>query len=375
MRFYNGLIYKKDFTFHKCELYTEGRLISRESSDGKSYDLKGFRVIPGLIDIHLHGAVGHDFMEGTSEALSAIAAYEAKEGITTLCPATMTMPYEDILKVCRIIRDFIPDDNQASIAGINMEGPFFAKDKAGAQNPAFLKLPDINFVSQALKESGNLIKIVNLAPELDGAIDFINKLSSTLRISIAHTCCDYETAVSAINAGACHIAHIFNAMPALMHRNPGPIAAGADNQNCTAEIILDGCHIHPAAARCAFRLFGIERMILISDSMMAAGLPDGNYELGGQCVSVKERRASLDSGVLAGSASNLFDCLKQACFNVGISLEHAVRAATYNPALAIGILDNYGTLEAGKTASFVIIDDELDIKAVILRGKFIKNNL
>lgn len=375
MKIVNAKIFTKNFTFEEGSLQTKAdKIVSVNNEDQEVIDAQGLNVIPGLIDIHFHGSVRHDFMEGTVEALDAISRYQASQGITAICPATMTMSKEDILKACENAKNYQVKEDGADLVGINMEGPFVSERKVGAQNPAYVIKPDVNFFREAQKASGNLIKLMAIAPETEGALEAIAELKGEVLPSIAHTVANYDIAKKAIDLGAKHITHLYNAMPGLAHREPGPIAAGSDSPECDAEIILDGVHIHPAAARCAFRLFGKERMILISDSMMAVGLPDGEYELGGQKVYVKGRLATLASGTIAGSATNLYECMKTAYQKMDLPIETVVRCATYNPAKSIKVLDRYGTLEEGKIASFLFVDNDLNLKGIVLRGKFLKKD-
>jgi len=281
----------------------------------------------------------------------------------------------------------------AELVGINMEGPFLSLGKAGAQNHEYLAAPDADMVRRLDERSGGLIKIIALAPELDGAMEFIDNLLAAeetqtaggsapdemrdsgkrcgkYRISLAHTGADYETAYEAFDHGMNHITHLYNAMQPMHHRAPGPIPAGIEH-HAEAEIIADGVHIEPAMVRLAFRMFGEDRMILISDSMEACGMPDGQYQLGGQDVTVCGNRAVLTDNpdTVAGSVTNLYKCMRCAVREMGIPLEAAVRAATMNPAVSIGIQDRYGSIEPGKIASLVIADTDLNIRAVILRGR------
>ena len=374
MRLYNISAYTTDFTFAPATIYTHGPLFAAHSSDDEAIDGHGLLAIPGLVDIHFHGAYGHDFMEGTPEALSTIARYEASCGVTAIHPATMTMAKEDIVKACANARNFVPQDDEASLLGIYMEGPFVSPHKVGAQNPHYVLAPSVDFFTKVQQAAGGLIKVLAIAPEEPGALDTIAALQDKVRLSIAHTCADYDITAKAFAAGALQLTHLYNAMPPLVHRAPGPIAAGADSDIVSAEIICDGIHIHPAAVRVAFKLFGAARMILISDSMMAVGLPNGEYSLGGQRVFVTDRKATLESGTIAGSATNLFTCMQIAHRQMGLPLETVIRAATYNPAAAVGALARVGTIEKGKEASLLLIDKELNLKGVLLRGKWLKRD-
>lgn len=376
MQIVNAQIYGTDFTFHQGSIGVAGdKFTTAGESSGEVVDAKGLYAIPGLVDIHFHGADGADFMDGTPEALHTIASYEASVGVTSICPASMTMGREDILKACANAAAFKAGEHEANLVGINMEGPFVSHQKVGAQNPAFVLKPSAQFFREAQQAAGGLIKLMAIAPETEGALETIRALKDEVLCSIAHTGAGYELACEAIKSGATHITHLYNAMPSLHHREPGPIAAGADAPWCEAEIICDGIHIHPAAVRCAFKLYGPDRMILISDSMMATGLKNGVYQLGGQKVTVTDRKALLDNGTIAGSATNLFDCMKTAVTKMQIPFETAVRCASWNPARSIGVLDTVGSIEPGKEASLLLVDTDLNLKAVLLRGRWLKCEL
>ncbi len=375
MKIINANVFNSDFRFEQKDVCIENGLFAQSTSDNEVIDAKDLYAIPSLVDIHFHGSMGYDFMDGTPEAVGTIARYQASIGVGAICPATMTMSEEDILKACENGKNFKAQDDMAELVGINMEGPFVSHQKVGAQNPAFVQKPSAELFRKAQKAAGGLIKLMAIAPESEGGLETICTLKDEVLSSIAHTTANYELACRAIAAGATHITHLYNAMPPLAHRDPGPIGAGADAPWCEAEIICDNIHIHPSAVRAAFRMYGPERMILISDSMMAVGLENGDYELGGQKVIVKDRKATLESGTIAGSATNLFDCMKIAHKIMRLPLSTVVRAASYNPARSIGVLDKYGSIENGKVASMLLIDKDVNLKAVILRGKVIVNNL
>ncbi len=375
MRIINARVYRPDFHFAADEICVQdGVFVPPEALSPAGaeeiIDAHGLYAIPGLVDIHLHGAAGADFMDGSAEALHTLTAYEAASGVTTICPASMTMAAVDILTACAAAREFRAGPAEANLAGIYMEGPFVAREKVGAQNPAFLQDPSAEFFRQAQKAAGGLIKFLALAPELPGAVELIAALHRQVTLCLAHTAADYEICCRALAAGADQLTHLYNAMPGLQHRSPGPIGAACDDPHCRAEIICDGIHIHPAAVRAAFKLFGEERLIFISDSMMACGLADGQYQLGGQAVQVRGRRAVLADGTIAGSASNLLDCLKTAVLQMSIPLESAVRCATFNPAQALG-LQHIGRIAPGCEASLLLLDDELNLQAVLLRGSWL----
>ena len=338
------------------------------NSDGKILDASGLIMIPGLVDIHFHGCMGADMCDGTVEALDVITSYEASVGVTSVCPATMTIPRDELLCVMKNAGDYTYHGG-AHLVGINMEGPFISPSKKGAQAAENIMHCDYEYFRQLQDAANGLIKLVDIAPEEPGAFEFIDKAKDETVISIAHTAADYDTAKEAIEHGASHATHLYNAMPSLHHRNPGVIGAVRDSQKCHAELICDGVHIHPSVIRATFAMFGAERMILISDSMRATGLEDGEYTLGGQPVTVRGNLATLHDGTIAGSATNLMDCMRFAVNEAGISLEEAIMCATANPAKEINIFDEAGSISVGKKADFVLLNNALDIVSVYIDGK------
>lgn len=387
----NGLIFHPDFQFHPGSLTLEDGQIAeisccssiKESSSAipgdapLRLDAEGCYVIPGLIDIHFHGCAGADFCDGTPDALYQIARYEAAQGITGICPASMTLSEADLLKIMDNAAEFSNNGNHQACAdflGIHLEGPFLSQAKCGAQNPAFLQKPDISLLRRLQQHAKGLIRIVDIAPEEDTDDTFIpavlQEYPQKCSISLAHTTADYNTCMSAFAKGASHVTHLFNAMNSFNHRAPGLIGAAYDTPHCKVELICDGIHIVPAVVRMAFQLFTAERIILISDSMRATGIPDGTYSLGGQTVTVSGRHATLENGTIAGSVTNLMDCMRHAV-SFGIPLESAVRSATANPAHSIGVDDRYGYLKPGYAANIVILNPDLSLRHVILHGKLL----
>ncbi len=370
MLFKNALIYRDDFTFQPGDLAVADSRFADKPSGSEVIDLAGKRVIPGLIDVHFHGNSGADFSDGDYAGLLKIARYLLKNGITSFSPASMTLPEKEIAAAFATaikLRDENPADASV-IRGITMEGPFFNPEKKGAQNADYLHLPDHDFFSRLNQAADGLLKIACVAPELPGALDFIKKVAPENTVSIAHTTANYAEAKAGIDAGASHVTHLFNAMPPLAHREPGVIGAAAENAAVTAELIVDGIHIHPSAVRAAFALFGAGRMVLVSDSMMACGMADGEYMLGGQKVFVNGRLATLSDGTIAGSATNLFDCMVTA-ISFDIAPEDAIRAATINPARVIGVDDEVGSITSGKLADFIVLNDDWTIAAVYKNGR------
>ena len=375
----NGLVFTDSCLFEKKDILISKDKISRleesrsfhSSLSSDSYDASDCYIIPGLTDIHFHGCMGYDFCDGTDEALEAITTYELSQGITTICPATMTLPEESLLKICQHAANYTPKTLGATICGINLEGPFLSYAKKGAQNPSYLRCPDQAMLSRLLEVSNHLIKLVAIAPEEAGAYECISAFKNQVSFSIAHTTADYATSLKAFEAGANHVTHLYNAMPAFSHRAPGVIGAAFDTPHCMVELICDGIHIHPSVVRSTFKLFGDDRVILISDSMMACGMPSGTYSLGGQAVTVTKNLATLKDGAIAGSATHLMDCLRIA-ISIGIPIESAIKAATLNPARAIGIEKNYGSITPGKIAHLVILKKDLSIKDIFFSGILLK---
>ncbi|MDR1019700.1 MAG: N-acetylglucosamine-6-phosphate deacetylase [Synergistaceae bacterium] len=354
--------------FEAGDIFIDGELISDKDCGGGIIDASGLLAVPGLIDIHLHGCVGSEFAAASDDGLKAMARYEAANGVTAVCPATPTLPEDALAESCRRISRF-GTPGGAAFAGIYLEGPFISPEKSGALNPAYAQKPDAALFRRLQSASGGMVKVLAVAPELEGAISVISEIRDDVVCSVAHTAADYETARLAFAAGARQVTHLFNAMPGFHHREPGVIGAASDAPECQAELICDGTHVHPSAVRAAFRLFGGDRVLMVSDSMMATGLGDGEYEIGGLPVSVRGGRATLaQGGALAGSTTNLTGCLRAAVRDMGIPIHTAVKCATVNPAKAIGVFSERGSLDAGKLADIVLLDGGLNVKQVILRG-------
>lgn len=372
----NANVYTEDGTFVKKDVHICGDRIAADVTaawdavENTLLEAEGMYLIPGLTDIHLHGCVGYDFCDGTPEAIEAMAVYEAQNGITTICPATMTLDDDTLTRVFTTAAAY-KSDRGADLVGINMEGPYFSHAKKGAQNPDYLRLPNAEHFRKMQTLTNGMIKLVDVAPELEGAMEFIKEVKDEVVVSLAHTTADYDTALKAYENGASHLTHIYNAMPPFSHRSPGVIGAALDSPHCHVEMIVDGVHIDPSVVRATFKMFGDDRIILISDSMMATGLKDGQYSLGGQKVTVTGNKATLADGTIAGSATNLMKCL-QTAISYGIPLASAVKCAAVNPAKEIGCYKDYGSITPGKIANMVLLDQEYQVKAVILKGKVLE---
>ena len=409
----NGMVYQEDKRFTKMDLYIEnGRIVeSREQvTDTVVVEAEGLLVFPGLIDIHSHGAMECDFSDGSVEGLKTILSYEAAHGITSYCPASMTLEKERLLHIFRMMKEWQDGEGMAHLAGLYMEGPFLDSCKSGAHRKECIMLPDVDFFRECNEICGNKIRVVTLSPggkwghglelhadwkagenpnaigerkredivrEREDAVResedvrrkgmaFIRELHKEVVISLGHTSADYDTAKEALAAGARQVTHLFNAMMPMGHRAPGLIGAASENEHCMAELICDGIHVHESMVRAAFKLFP-GRIVLISDSMRATGMGDGVYDLGGQQVNVNGKLATLADGTIAGSVSNLYDCMRMAvAFDIPIG--EAIAAATMNPAKSIGIYDQVGSLGPGKRADIIIADVNLELVRIFQAG-------
>ncbi len=370
MRFTNAKVFTPHGFVRGGFTVEDGRfceIFAGECSGG--VDLGGACVIPGLVDIHTHGAAGADFSDGDLAGLERMAAHLAKCGVTSFAPTSMTLPYEVLAAAFQTaveLRDKRPA-GCARVMGIHMEGPYFSEKKKGAQNGAYLKLPDPEGFRKLYEGCGGLVRIVDVAPELEGAAPFTEAARELCTVSVAHTDADYEAAKAVYAAGASHLTHLYNAMPGIHHRKPGVIGAASECENVAAELICDGLHVHPSAVRMAFRLFP-GRICLISDSLRCCGMPDGEYELGGQQVFLSGGVARLADGTIAGAASDLGRDMRNAVA-FGIPREEAILAATIRPAQEIGRAHEIGSIEKGKLADFVVCDEDLNPSAVYIGGE------
>ncbi|MBR5474514.1 MAG: N-acetylglucosamine-6-phosphate deacetylase [Lachnospiraceae bacterium] len=375
MKIIHGDVFDLENGFVNRDLYTAGDKISAESGDEMILDAKDCYVIPGLVDIHFHGAVGEDFSDATPDGLQKIADFELSEGVTYICPAGMTLGEDQLTAICRNAAAHRANATTgAEVVGIHLEGPFLSMAKKGAQNAAFLHTPDIEMLRRLQTAAEGAVRLVTVAPEEGEGISFVKEaVADGITVSVGHTIADYDVASAAFAAGASHATHFYNGMPPFHHRAPGVIGAAFDAPHVKAEIICDGVHIHGSAIRLTFHLMGAKRMVLISDSLRAAGMPDGIYPFGGQEIEVHGNRATIvgHPETLAGSVTSLMGCMKQAV-KFGIPLADAVRASTYNPAQAIKMDDRIGSLEIGKDATILLLDkNDLSLKRVIFKGKVI----
>lgn len=329
-------------------------------------DMSGNIILPGFVDIHIHGGNGADVCDGTDEALTKIGTYLAKKGVTSYCPTTMTLPISKLENIAKTIANH--SQSGAKIVGINFEGPFIATIKKGAQNGDYVIKGTINDFEKLYNASNGLMKLITIAPEAFDSKEFIENASKKATVSIGHTAAKSSDVENALENGAKHFTHLFNAMTPMTHREAGVVGTAFDS-NASCELICDGEHICPTVLRNAFKILGEDRACVISDSMRGAGLGIGEYELGGQKTYVKKgyKVAKLEDGTIAASITNVFDEFKN-LLSFGIDFKTALKSCTINPAKVINEDKNIGSISVGKCADLIITDKELNIKEVYING-------
>ena len=375
----NATIYDDRFETVKLNVTVEGQRIAAvdtRTSGDDVLDLEGYTILPGLIDVHIHGCAGHDTGEATPEALAAMSRCLVRRGITSFCPTSMTLSFEELQTIFRNVASARDTVTGAYIHGINMEGPYIAMSKKGAQNGAYVRHPDVEEFKRLFEDCGGAIKVVDIAPETEGAQEFVEQIRAICPVSVAHTAADYDQTCAAFEWGVRHVTHLFNAQSGLTHRDPGVVGAVFDHAKrygVRAELICDGFHIHPAALRIAFSQLGEDNSIIVSDSMSAADHVDGEYDLGGQTVYVRDGKALLADGTIAASTTNVYDELKNV-IRFGVPVKQAIKSATINPARAIRVDHETGSICVGKAADLLVVDDNFNIVLVIVRGEIKVDN-
>lgn len=340
-----------------------------------TYDAQGQHVLPGFIDIHMHGGYGEDAMDASYDGLKHLAESLLSEGTTSFLATTMTQSDENITKALENIIEYQKQQNvlkAADIVGIHLEGPFISEHKVGAQNPAYVQRPSIEKVQQFQKTANNQIKVITFAPEVEGAHETLEALHDQIRFSIGHTVATFDETNEAVARGSKHVTHLYNAGTPFEHREPGVFGAAWTNDSLSTELIVDGIHSHPTAIQIAYKQKGNTRFFLITDAMRAKGMPDGEYDLGGQNVIVKGSEARLASGALAGSILKMNEGLKNLIQYTGDSLDNLWRVTSLNQAIALNIESQKGSLKVGKDADIVIVDDEITVQTTIKAGEIHK---
>ncbi|MEE3420682.1 MAG: N-acetylglucosamine-6-phosphate deacetylase [Lachnospiraceae bacterium] len=393
----NARIFSEQKRFERGSLRTKGDRIQEviyesdpsypervQAQEGEEVlDIGGNYLLPGMIDSHFHGCAGIDFCDGMVAFLETIANYEAKIGVTSICPATVTLPDEEIryiLAGAAVFKDKQAEgsyENAAHLVGIHMEGPFISEEKCGALNSSLVRPRNSKMAAEFYEASEGLVKFIGLAPEVPATEpleEFVDKVQEMgMTVSIAHTNADYETARRAFKAGVHHVTHLYNAMPEFQHRNPGVVGALFETSDITVELIADGIHVHPAVIRATLKILGEDQVVFISDSMRGTGMPDGRYSLGGLPVIKSGRETRLvKNGALAGSVTTLPDCVRIAVKDMGIPLETAILCSTVNPAKSLDVFNERGEIVPGKKADLIVWDEDLALKEVFLDGRRLK---
>ena len=325
-------------------------------------------IVPGFVDLHIHGGDGADFMDGDERANARIASFHAKHGTTAMMATTLTGSVAALQDAVNAIAK-PSDDSGAEIIGIHLEGPYINRDRAGAQDVASIRPADIHEIDALIKRAPRMKWMITFAPEIDGARALVEKFRKRVIFSIGHTSADYAEAVAALDWGARHFTHLFNAMTGMHHREPGVVGAALVSRNATAELIADGTHVHPAVLNIAATTMP-HRIALVTDAIRACGLADGRYKLGGYDVEVKDGDARLvNGGALAGSTLTMHDAVRNMIELAGLPIERVIPMATETPARIAGVRDRKGTIDRGYDADLVLLDKKLDIERVIVRGQ------
>ena len=344
-----------------------------KAPQGRVLDFEGCYVVPGFVDIHVHGGAGEDVMDASDGGLDRLSLFLAAGGVTSFLATTNTDSQERTLKAVREIGEAAKRGTRgARLLGLHMEGPYISMERSGAQNRAHIRLPALDELGQASLEAGGSLRMVTLAPEVDGALEAVRWLASRGIVPAAgHTDATYDEARAGIEAGIRHASHLFNGMRSLHHREPGLVGAALDDERVTVELIADCYHIHPAVLRIVARLKGTARTALVSDSIAAAGLPDGDYSLGGMKVAVRHGKSLLESGTLAGSTIRLCDAVRNMVKKADVPLREAVEMASTTPSRVAGAADRKGSIAPGMDADITVLDRGLSVMLTMVEGRVV----
>ena len=376
----NGTLLNENFEFIKADI-SFGVKIDKIGSDlngEMTYDASDCYIVPGLVDTHMHGAVGENFLEFTESTISQICEFEAKNGTTSLVPALAAATEEKMKQAERNIvlavkhrASKVSEDAVAKIMGIHLEGPFFSLQYKGAHLPENIRIPSIEELDRLVDAGEGLVKIITMAPELENGYEVIrHAVERDITVSVGHTQASYEEALEAFAAGATQTTHTFNAMSPLNHRNPGVVGSAMMNEAARCELICDFFHVHKDVVKLLYTIKGSERIIMVSDSERGAGMPDGEFIVSGRKIIVKDRKTYAEDGVIAGGSTVLLDGVRN-LVSIGIPLAQAVKMASKNGAVSAGIYDRVGSLAVGKNADILILDKNLNVKNVFVNGSII----
>ena len=366
----NGTVYDWQFQPKKLHIAVQGKRITQVTAHPlhgeETLDCTGCTIVPGFVDIHIHGGGGGNLADADTDSLQKMSIYLAQHGVTSFCPASMTLPEEELSAQFRAVEKCKGQEQGAYIQGIHMEGPYISMAKKGAQCGEYVRTAD--FAEFSRLNAISRIALVDVAPETQGALEFAQKASKVCTVSMAHTAATFAQAQAGLQNGFSHATHLFNAMSPIQNREPGAVTAVFDSDTATAELICDGFHNHPAVLRMAFRQLGEDRAVVVSDSMRAAGCADGEFELGGQKVYVRDGKARLADGTIAASTSNLYEEFRN-LLSYGVPFRTVLKACTKNPAIVAGVYDKTGSIETGKYADLLVLDGNLQIRHVFIRGR------
>ncbi|MBQ5884960.1 MAG: N-acetylglucosamine-6-phosphate deacetylase [Clostridia bacterium] len=372
MRLAGGMVLNSDFVLEKKDLYINNGRLGFSGDDDNTLDISGLTVIPGLVDLHIHGFGGIDLTGATADGVERVCRQLVKCGVTSFAATTLTTDAEIMLMSLETLGTAIEKGTSgAEIVGINMEGPFISPERHGAMEKKHF-LPFVEKVLDVfIARSRNNIKIMTVAPEIEANLNGIPTIRDRgIVVSIGHTSASADLVAAAIEKGATHATHLFNAMSPLGHRDPGAVGAILDS-DVTAELICDGKHIDSRVVRLVYKLIGRERFCIISDDVSTAGMPDGEYAIQGQRVVIKDGTCTLTDGTLYGNVNSLFECVRRSVKDFGIPFEDAVYCASAVPSRILGIADKKGRIDEGMDADLVIINDDFEIKYVIKNGNII----
>lgn len=368
----NGKVILKDAVVKTNVLIEDDRIVGLSDTVPQEYetiDAHGLYVSPGFVDVHTHGRNLCDTMNGTPESIDTISVNCLKTGVTSFLPTTMTQSIEQTRQAIDNCAKYMGHENGAKVAGVHMEGPFINHVYKGAQPGQYVLAPLIEDYQKMVGENGKAIRLITIAPEQPGADEFIHYLKEQgVTVSIGHTGATYEQAKHAFLQGVNHATHTFNAMTGFTHRAPGVVGAVFDSDEVYAELILDGFHVHWAAAKTLIREKGVEKVCLITDSMEASGMTDGKYQLGGQEVFVKNGQARLADGVIAGSILKMNVAVYNAYHYLNMPIYDAVRMASFNPARSCHLMQ-IGQIAPNKKADLIMFNDQIEIQWAMLDGK------
>ena len=366
----NATVYDASFQPKKLDVAVSDGIVTRLSEalceKDDVLDCTGCTIVPGFVDIHIHGGGGGDMADADAASLQRMSRYLARHGVTSFCPASMTLPHDALARQFAAVEAFKGSEEGARVLGVRMEGPYISQEKKGAQCGDYIRKPDVGEF-RAL-HAVSPVCVVDVAPETEDAIAFAESVSALCTVSAGHTAATFEQTDAALRHGFSHGTHLFNAMPPIRNREPGAVTAILDSASATAEMICDGFHNHPAVVRMAFRLLGQDRAVVVSDSLRSAGCGDGDFELGGQKVFVRDGKARLADGTIAASTTNIYEEFRN-LIAWGVPFADALRACTVNPARVAGAADRAGSIEPGKPADLLVLDRELNLRHVFIHGK------